>query len=213
MKEGKERGHSMSECRIAVIASGRGSNFEALVKGDTGKGRIALLLTDNPDAPALDRASDLGVRCMYLHPGKYRTRFGIPEEENWVSALRDEGIELVCLAGLMRLLKGPMLKAFAYRIMNIHPALLPSFPGLESQKRALEYGVRFAGCTVHYVDEGTDTGPIITQAVIPVLADDTADTLSARILAEEHRIYPEAVRLHAAGRLTVEGRIVRIGPE
>jgi phosphoribosylglycinamide formyltransferase-1 len=202
----------MSECRIAVLASGRGSNFEALVRGDTGQGRIVLLLTDNPDAPVLDRASELGVRFMYLDPGKYRTRFGIPEEEKWVSFLRDEGIELVCLAGLMRLLKGPLLKAYANRIMNIHPALLPSFPGLESQKRALEYGVRFSGCTVHYVDEGTDTGPIIIQAAVPVLDGDTIETLSRRILCEEHRIYPEAVRLHSAGCLTIDGRIVRIGP-
>jgi phosphoribosylglycinamide formyltransferase-1 len=202
----------MDECRVAVLASGRGSNFEALVRGDTGRGRISLLVTDNPDAPALGLARDLGVKCLDLYPGKYRTRFGIPEEGEWAALLREEGIELVCLAGLMRLLKGPLLEAYAGRIMNIHPALLPSFPGLDSQQRALEYGVKYAGCTVHYVDEGTDTGPIILQSVVPVLDTDTTESLSARILEEEHRIYPEAVRLHCAGRLTVEGRTVRIGP-
>jgi phosphoribosylglycinamide formyltransferase-1 len=127
--------------------------------------------------------------------------------------MKDQGIGLICLAGLMRILKGPLIEEFENRIMNIHPALLPSFPGLDSQKKALEYGVRFSGCTVHYVDAGTDTGPIILQSVVPVQADDTVDTLSARILAEEHRIYPEAVRLHCAGKLKVEGRIVRISEE
>jgi phosphoribosylglycinamide formyltransferase-1 len=203
----------MGDCRVAVLASGRGSNFEALVRGDTGSGRISLLVTDNPEAPALRLAEELGVESVYLFPGKYRTRFGIPEEEAWASHLRDRGIELVCLAGLMRLLKGPLLEAYPGAIMNIHPALLPSFPGLNSQERALEYGVRFAGCTVHYVDEGTDTGPIILQSVVPVLPGDTPGELSGRILAEEHRIYPEAVRLHCAGRLTVQGRRVMIGPE
>jgi len=149
----------MTERRIAVLGSGRGSNFEALVRGDTGSGRIALLLTDNPTAPVLERASALGINGRFIHPGKYRTRFGIPEEENWVKYMKDEGIELVCLAGLMRLIKGPMIEAYRNRIMNIHPALLPAFPGLDSQQRALEYGVKLAGCTVHYVDEGTDTGP------------------------------------------------------
>jgi len=202
----------MEECRVAVLASGRGTNFEALVTGDTGNGLVTLLVTDRPDAAALVRASELGVEGRYMDPGSYRTRFGIDSEREWADFLLDSGIGLVCLAGLMRLLKGPLLEAFAGRIMNIHPALLPSFPGLDSQRRALEYGVRYAGCTVHYVDAGTDTGPIILQSVVPVLQDDTAETLSDRILAEEHRIYPEAVRLHCGGRLSIDGRTVRISP-
>ena len=200
----------MGERRIAVLASGRGSNFEALVRGDTGSGRIALLITDKQTAPVLERASALGINGRFIYPGKYRTRFGIPEEENWVTYMKDEGIELVCLAGLMRLIKGPMIEAYRNRIMNIHPAILPAFPGLDSQQRALEYGVKLAGCTVHYVDEGTDTGPIILQTTVPVEDNDNVETLSERILAEEHRIYPEAVKLHCDNRLTIDGRNVRI---
>lgn len=196
--------------RIAVLASGRGSNFEALCRGDTGRGRVTLLLTDNPDAPVLERAERLGVEALYISPGRYRTRFGTEAEEEWASTMRSRNIGLVCLAGLMRIIKGPILREFRGCVMNIHPSLLPAFPGLNAQDQALEYGVKVSGCTVHYVDEGIDTGPVILQKVVPVMDYDDAETLSARILEQEHLAYPEAVRLHCAGRIRINGRRVGI---
>jgi len=198
--------------RIAVLASGRGSNFEALCRADTGRGRVALLLTDIPDAPVLNIASEYGVEALYLTPGKYRTRFSIDAEQVWVDTLNERGIDLICLAGLMRILKGPLLEAFEGRILNIHPSLLPSFPGLRSQAKALDYGVRISGCTVHYVDSGTDTGPVVIQNTVDVLETDDADSLSARILEQEHLAYPAAVRLHCEGRLRINGRHVEVLP-
>jgi len=198
---------------IAVLASGRGSNFEALCRADTGPGRIALLLTDVPDAPVLAIAEKYGVEALYLDPGNFRTRFSLDAEHVWVDTLRDRDIGLICLAGLMRILKGPLLEAFEGRIMNIHPSLLPSFPGLGSQKQALDYGVRISGCTVHYVDKGTDTGPVVIQRTVDVLQSDDAESLSARILEQEHLAYPAAVSLHCGGKLQIDGRCVRILPE
>ncbi len=197
--------------RIAVLASGRGSNFEALCRGDTGRGRVVLLLTDNPDAPVLKRAVELGVEAMHVSPGKYRTRFSESAEENWTGIMRDRGIQLVCLAGLMRIIKGPMISEFSGRIMNIHPSLLPSFPGLDAQEQALAYGVMISGCTVHYVDAGVDTGPIILQRSVPVLDDDDVRSLSGRILEQEHVAYSQAVKLHCDGRLSISGRRVLSG--
>jgi phosphoribosylglycinamide formyltransferase-1 len=191
--------------RIAVLASGRGSNFEALCSGDTGDGRISLLITDNEKADVLLRASLSGVEALYMSPGKYRTKFGEAEERKWTRLMLDRGIELVCLAGLMRIIKGSMLEEFRGRIINIHPSLLPSFPGLHAQKQALEYGVRITGCSVHYVDAGVDTGPIILQKVVHVKDDDTVETLSGRILEKEHIAYSEAVRLYCNGVPAVSG--------
>lgn len=197
--------------RIAVLASGRGSNFEALCRGDTGKGRVSLLISDNEKADALRKASVLGVEALYMSPGKYRTKFGEKEEGEWVRFLKDRNIELICLAGLMRIIKGPMMEEFSGRILNIHPSLLPSFPGLHAQKQALDYGVRITGCTVHYVDAGVDTGPVILQKAVHVADDDTVETLSDRILQSEHLAYSEAVKLHCAGVLTVNGRRILTG--
>ena len=185
--------------RIAVLASGRGSNFEALCHGDTGNGRISLLVTDNENADVLKKASESGVEALYMSPGKYRTKFGEAEEREWTRFMMDRGIELVCLAGLMRIIKGPLLEEFQGRIINIHPSLLPSFPGLHAQRQALDYGVRITGCTVHYVDAGVDTGPIILQKSVYVKDEDTVETLSGRILQQEHIAYPEAVRLLCSG--------------
>jgi phosphoribosylglycinamide formyltransferase 1 len=199
--------------RIAVLASGRGSNFAALCGADLGPGRIVLALSDRPDAPVLEAASRLGVEALYIDPGPRRTVFSPEAELAWADALEERGTGLVCLAGLMRLLKGPLLERFPGRVMNIHPSLLPSFPGLEAQRQALEHGARVSGCTVHFVDAGVDSGPIILQACVEVLPGDTAGSLSARILEREHSIYPEAVRLFCEGRLSVEGRIVRILPQ
>jgi phosphoribosylglycinamide formyltransferase-1 len=197
-----------AEIKIAVLASGNGSNFKALVEGDTGCGRIDVLLTDNENSGALNIARELCVESGYLYPGKYRTRFGIREEALWAEYLLDRGVKLVCLAGLMRILKGPLLEAFKGRILNIHPSLLPAFPGLDAQGQALKYGVKIAGCTVHYVDLGTDMGPIVCQACVPVLENDTRASLSARILAKEHMIYPSAVKAHCDGKLILNGRAV-----
>jgi len=192
--------------RIAVLASGRGSNFEALCRGDTGNGNISLLLSDNEDAEVLTKAPGLGVEAVYLSPGKYRTKFGEIQEKEWVNFMLERNIELVCLAGLMRIIKGPMLEEYKGRIMNIHPSLLPSFPGLNAQKQALDYGVKISGCTVHYVTAGVDTGPIVLQKTVQVEDDDTVETLSGRILKQEHIAYPEAVKLHCGGVLAVDGR-------
>lgn len=196
------------ETKIAVLASGSGSNFKALVNGDTGPGKIDILLTDNENAGVLKLASELGIESRYLYPGKYRTRFGIIEEELWAEYLLDRGVKLVCLAGFMRIIKGPLLEAFHGRIMNIHPSLLPAFPGLDAQGQALEYGVKITGCTVHYVDRGTDTGPIILQESVPVLEFDQRDSLASRILLKEHEIYSKAVKAHLEGR-TVYSKVAR----
>jgi phosphoribosylglycinamide formyltransferase-1 len=200
----------MSErLRIGVLASGRGSNFEAIV-GAVEAGRlpatIAVLVCDRPGAPVLDIARSRGVEAILVDPKHYPSREA--HDKAAVAALEEHRVGLVCLAGYMRILSPGFVKHFEGRMLNVHPALLPAFPGLHPQRQALEHGVKVSGATVHFVDEGTDTGPIVLQAVVPVLEDDTEETLSARILREEHRIYPEAIRLFAEGRLRVEGRRV-----
>ncbi len=198
------------DVRIAVLASGRGSNFEALCRADLGPGRVVLLVCDRPGAPVAELARRLGVEVLDLDPGPKRTVLS-PECEEWLACdLVRRGTGLVCLAGFMRMLKGPMLSAFRGRIINVHPSLLPAFPGLDSQRRALEYGVKVAGCTVHYVDEGMDTGPIIAQAAVEVLQGDSPEDLAGRILSREHEIFPSAVRLHCEGRLSIAGRTVSV---
>lgn len=186
----------MTGVPIGVLASGRGSNFAALVRGDTAPGFVRVLLTDDPEAPALSLARDLGVEAEYLYPGPRRTCFDQTREKEWAQFLLGRGVELVCLAGLMRVLKGPLLDAFPGRILNIHPSLLPSFPGLDAQKQAIEYGVKVSGCTVHYVDRGVDTGPILLQSPVRVKPADDIESLSGRILDAEHLLYPRAVRKH-----------------
>ena len=195
--------------RIGVLLSGRGSNFEALadsiVAGRIPGAEIVLVISNREDAPGLARAAARAIPARAI-PSK-----GLPREAYdtlVVAELQRAGVELVCLAGFMRLLSPHFIAAFPQRILNIHPSLLPSFPGLEAQRQALEYGVKFSGCTVHLVDENLDAGPILAQAVVPVLDGDTGETLSARILAEEHRIYTEAVRLILSGRYRIEGRRV-----
>lgn len=197
--------------KIAVLCSGRGSNLEALINNKAAgvlKADIAVVLSDNAGARALSIARENGIKAVYMDPGPKKTWL-VPEvEAHWVQILKDYSIDLVCLAGFMRIIKKPLLEAFAGRILNIHPALLPAFPGLEVQKKALEYGVKFTGCTVHFVDDSVDGGAIVAQAAVPVLDDDTAETLAARILKEEHRIYTEAVNLVLSGKYRIEGRRV-----
>ena len=195
--------------RIGVLLSGRGSNFEALADsisaGRIPNAEIAIVVSNREGAPGIDRAHALGLATRVI-PSKGLERE--PYDRQVVAALHEANVDLVCLAGYMRLLSPHFVAAFPQRILNIHPSLLPSFPGLESQKQALDYGVRFAGCTVHFVDENLDAGPIVLQAVVPVEDHDTEDTLSARILKEEHRIYSEAVRIVLEGKFKLEGRRV-----
>jgi len=199
--------------RLGVLASGGGTNLQSLIDrcaDGSLSAEIVLVVANNPGAGALTRAKEAGIpyRCIDHRTYADREEF----DRVVVDTLQDAGVELVALAGFMRLISGVFLEAFPGRIMNIHPALLPAFPGLHVQRKALEYGARFAGCTVHFVDGGVDTGPIIIQAVVPVLEDDTEETLSARILEQEHRIYPRAIQLFAEGRLRIEGRLVRTAP-
>jgi len=197
--------------RIGVLASGRGSNFEAIARAvESGfiPATLAVLVTDRPDARAVDIARAHGIEPLALDAREYPGRDA--HEKAVIGALEERGIGLVCLAGYMRLLSGAFVGHFEGRLLNIHPSLLPAFPGLHAQRQALRHGVKLAGATVHFLDEGVDTGPIVLQAAVPVSEDDTEETLSERILAEEHRIYPEAVRLFAEGRLSLEGRRVRI---
>lgn len=198
---------------IAVLVSGGGTNLQAIIdaveRGELPV-RVALVLSDRRSAYALERARGHGIPTAVVRPRDYADR---PAFDDAVAAvLAEHQIGLVCLAGFMRLFQADFMRRYAGRIMNIHPALLPAFPGLHVQRQALEHGVKVSGCTVHFADEGTDTGPIIVQRAVPVLEDDTVETLSARILEQEHRAYVEAIRLYAAGRLRICGRRVRILP-
>jgi len=197
--------------KVAVLASGRGSNFKALAEacGEEGyPAEIVLLIVDNPEAGALRTARSLGIETAIVDCGPKRGSMTTESSERMAALCRERDVGLVCLAGFMRIVKGPLLDEYEMRMINIHPALLPSFKGLHGQVQALEYGVRYSGCTVHFVEKGVDTGPIILQSVVPVRQDDSEESLSERILREEHRIYPEAVRLVAEGRIRIEGRRV-----
>ena len=193
--------------RVGVLASGRGSNLQALL--DAGSradypARVVVVVSDREDA----RALAAGVSSLFVNPKDHGDRAAY--DAVLTKTLEHHEVGLVCLAGFMRILSSVFVRAWQGRLMNIHPSLLPAFPGLHAQRQALDHGVRIAGATVHFVDEGVDTGPIVLQAAVPVEATDTEETLAARILIEEHRIYPEAVRLFAEGRLHVTGRQVSI---
>ncbi len=194
--------------KLGILLSGRGSNFEAIARNvQAGKipAEIAVVISNREEAPGLETARKMGLTTRFI-PSKGKEREAFDREV--VAVLRDFQVDLVCLAGFMRILSPYFIREFPQRILNIHPALLPAFPGLEVQKQAIEYGVKFSGCTVHIVDEGVDTGPIVCQAVVPILDDDTPETLAARILKEEHRIYSEAVCLLVEDRIRIEGRRV-----
>lgn len=194
--------------RLGILLSGRGSNFLAIADAIAEKrldAHIACVISNRPDAPGLAAALDRGIHAISF-PSK-----GLDREiydRQLIEGLRAHHVDLVCLAGFMRLLSGHFIREFPQRILNIHPSLLPAFPGLDAQHQALAHGVKVAGCTVHFVDEGLDSGPIIAQASVPVLDGDTADSLSARILLEEHRLYSEAIALVLSGRYRIEGRRV-----
>lgn len=203
----------MKKLALGVLASGRGSNLQAIIdacKEGSIPAAVRIVISDVEDALALERGRKTGIIAVYLAPGKFKTKLEPDVELAYVKCLKEHGVELVLLAGFMRVLHTEFLSQFPGRIMNIHPALLPAFPGLDAQRQALERGVKFTGCTVHFVDESVDGGPIILQAVVPVEQEDTVDSLSKRILEEEHRIYCEAIRLFCEGRLEIEGKRVLI---
>ncbi len=194
--------------RLGILISGRGSNLLSIADSIAhGKldAEIAVVLSNHADAPGLELARERGLRAVAL-PSR-----GLDRElydRQMIAELRGAGVELVCLAGYMRILSGHFIREFHQRILNIHPSLLPAFPGLDAQHQAVAHGVKVSGCTVHFVDEGLDSGPILKQAVVPVLDEDTAESLAARILKEEHRIYSEAIALVLSGRYRIEGRRV-----
>jgi phosphoribosylglycinamide formyltransferase-1 len=203
----------MSEApyRIGVLGSGKGSNFVALAEASaagTLPARVVLVLSDVEGAGILQRARERGIRAEYLAPGRFRTKLDEEAEPRYVAALQAAGVDLVVLAGFMRIVKRGLLQAYPERVLNIHPSLLPAFPGLEAWRQALEYGAKVTGVTVHVVDAGVDTGPIVAQAAVPVRDDDTPETLHARIQALEHELYPAAVKALLTGRVRVQGRRV-----
>ncbi|MBQ3112997.1 MAG: phosphoribosylglycinamide formyltransferase [Phascolarctobacterium sp.] len=201
----------MNNRKAGVLVSGRGSNLQAVLDRIADGYlplEIGVVISDKADAFALERAANVGIKTVVVARKECASKEEF--EDRIHAALVEAGCELVVLAGFMRILSGNFVSKWHNKIINIHPALLPSFPGLDGQGQALEYGVKFTGCTVHFVDEGTDTGPIILQKVVPVLDDDTHDTLAARILEQEHKAMPEALKLWAEGKLVIEGRKVKI---
>lgn len=200
--------------RIAVLASGRGSNLVAIMQAIAEKkidGEIAVVLSDKAEAKALEHAKNAGIPAYHVNPKAYEQKADY--EAELLRYIEQADCQLICLAGYMRILSPYFVSQATCPIMNIHPALLPAFPGLHGQRQALEYGVKVAGCTVHFVDEGMDSGAIILQKTVPVLHDDTEDSLSARILEQEHQAYPEAIQLFAQGKLELCGRVVKVKGE
>ncbi|MEW5805786.1 MAG: phosphoribosylglycinamide formyltransferase [Acidobacteriota bacterium] len=201
----------MAKGRIGILISGRGSNMVSIIeacKAGKTNAEVSLVISNEKDAPGLEKARSFGVETIVIDHRESKTRE--EHDAKMVRELKSRNVDLVCLAGYMRILSPCFVQEFQGRIMNIHPALLPAFPGLDVQQKAIDWGVKFSGCTVHFVDEKVDHGPIILQAIVPVLDYDTAETLAARILEEEHRIYPEAVRLFFDGKLKIDGRRVMI---
>jgi phosphoribosylglycinamide formyltransferase-1 len=200
----------MKKVKLAVLVSGRGSNLQAIIdnieKGSL-SAELAVVISDQADAYALERARKHNAPAVHISAKGFKGKRD-DYDALLVKELRKRNVELVCLAGFMRIITPTLIKAFPNRVLNIHPSLLPAFPGLHVQKKAIDHGAKFSGCTVHFVDEGMDTGPIIIQAVVPVLDNDTEDSLSERILKQEHKIYSRAIQLFAEGRLTVKGRQV-----
>jgi len=200
---------SEGKVKVGILISGRGSNMESIVrkaKADEIPAEVVVVISNKPEAPGIRKAEAFGIPVVVIDHKKFSSREDF--ERALVSELKSRGVELVCLAGFMRILSPTFIREFPGRIMNIHPSLLPAFPGLNVHNRVLESGAKFSGCTVHFVTEDVDAGPIIIQAVVPVLDDDTEETLAARVLVEEHKIYPEAIRLFAEGRLEVRGKRV-----
>ena len=200
--------------KLGILISGNGSNLQSIIdhieKGSL-KATIKIVICNNPDAYGITRAKKHGIPVVVLKNGDFKNKEEFDLE--LIRILKNNSVDLIILAGFMRIITLTLLKAFPHKIMNIHPALLPSFPGIHGQKQALEYGVKLSGCTVHFVDEGVDTGPIIIQSAVQVFDNDTEETLAARILKEEHKIYPQAIQFFAEGKIEIKGRKVRIKTE
>ncbi|MGN0875824.1 MAG: phosphoribosylglycinamide formyltransferase [Kiritimatiellia bacterium] len=204
----------MSKLHLGVLGSGAGSNMQSIVDAiaaGTLDADIKVVLADVADAKILDRAKKHGIPCQFLDCAPWKTKLADAAEENCIRILKESGVDTVVLAGFMRIVKPKLLEAFPNRVINIHPAILPAFPGIHSWTQALDYGCKVAGVTVHFVDAGTDSGPILVQKTVPVLEDDTPETLHARIQVQEHLAYPEALNIIASGKYRIEGRRVRIG--
>lgn len=204
----------MGTLHLGILGSGAGSNMQSIVEAiavGSLDADIRLVLADFPDAKILERAKRHGIACRYLDCSPWKTKLEGTAEDACIELLKGAGVDTVVLAGFMRIVKPKLLRAFPNRVLNIHPALLPAFPGIHSWTQALDYGCKVAGVTVHFVDEGTDSGPIIVQKAVPVLEDDTPETLHARIQVQEHLAYPEALGIIAAGNYRIEGRRVRLG--
>ena len=201
--------------RLGVLGSGEGSNFGAIVgacQNGSVPASVAVVLSDVEDAAILQRAREAGVTCAHIAPGKFRTKLDEAAEAAYIKALHDAEVDLVVLAGFMRILKGEFLRTFEGRVVNVHPSLLPAFPGLEAWKQALDHGVKVTGATVHFVDQGVDNGAIIAQETVRVLDDDTPEILHERIHSAEHQVYPEAIGAIARGEIALRGRrTVRVG--
>lgn len=205
---------NVARLALGVLVSGRGSNLQAILDAcarPAFPARVAVVISDRERAVALERARGAGVEALWINPKDFTDRESF--DLVLVRELTTRGVGLVCHAGFMRILSPVYVRAFAGRALNIHPSLLPAFPGLHAQRQALDHGVKVSGATVHFVDEGMDTGPIVLQAAVPVEPGDTEDTLAARILEQEHRLYPRAIRLYAEGRLRIDGRRVIVSPE
>ncbi len=201
-------------CRVGVLVSGRGTNLQSIIdKSISGEidAEVVVVISDNPKAQALNRARKVGIKALYLDPATEKPILVGGAEDKYLQVLKENQVDLVCLAGFMRVLKEKFISEYKWRIMNIHPALLPSFKGLHAQRQALNSGERFSGATVHFVTEDVDGGPIILQAVVPIYQDDTEESLSQRILKEEHRIYPECINLLAKGKIQIKDNKVIIG--
>ena len=204
----------MATLKLGVLGSGSGSNMQSIVDAiaaGTLDADIKVVLADVADAKILDRAKKHGIPCQFLDCAPWKTKLADAAEENCIRILKEAGVDTVVLAGFMRIVKPKLLEAFPNRVINIHPAILPAFPGIHSWTQALDYGCKVAGVTVHFVDAGTDSGPILVQKTVPVLEDDTPETLHARIQVQEHLAYPEALNIIASGKYRIEGRRVRIG--
>ena len=205
--------NTMSPLAIGILGSGKGTNAQAILDAIAEgrlNARVVCVLSDVQDAFILERARRQGIPADFVSAAPFKTKLDGEAEQRTIATLRRYGAEVIVLAGFMRIIKRGMLQAFPNRILNIHPALLPAFPGVDSWKQALDYGVKVAGCTVHFVDEGTDTGPILLQKTVPVLESDTPASLHARIQEQEHIAFPEALQRLAEGRVRVVGRVARI---
>lgn len=207
--------NNAGEFKLGILGSGAGSNFVAIAEACASgaiPARVAVVLGDVERAGILERARERGIPAHFIPPGKFRTKLEEEAEQAYLGALQSARVDLVVLAGFLRILKGPFLKVFEDRVVNIHPSLLPAFPGMASWQQALDHGAKVTGCTVHFVDQGVDSGPIIAQTAVPVLEDDTAETLHARIHQAEHELYPKCIATIARGDIRIEGQRVRLLP-